>query len=455
MNAADGVDAALRTLGRESQPPWWLAVSGGCDSMVLLHAAARRARELGIAARVLHVDHGLHADAPRWAESVRRAALAAGLPVWVRRVSVAAGNGLEQRARGARYGCFRAALAKGGTLLLAHHADDQIENILLGVLRGRRAAELTMPASRPLAGGTLRRPLLTVTRIEIEAYARRHGLEWHSDPANAELRHDRNHVRHVLLPEMRTRYQLEQRLPAFARRLAEDSALAAELARVDLQSVAAPLDPVLGVAELAPPLSVSALAGLSPRRSSGVLRIWLEPVTGHVSERLLAELGRRLGRGARLDMAVGNARLRQFRDRLHLLPRQHPVTPQRRAVRLGGDHGGVDWAGGRLHWRPAGTGLDASRLQDVRALRPRHAGERIEIAGRGRLPVARLLAEAGVPWWWRDHVPVLADAQDVAVAVAGCAVASSWQAPAAVAAVALTWQPAASDRWSAGPVEPL
>ena len=144
LEAVRAVVSAGRGAGPGSEPSsgkWWIAISGGVDSTVLLDAAAR---VLGTAAperlAAVHVHHGLHPDADAWEEHCREAAERRGIAFAVRRVTVRAagggGGGLEASARAARYAALREAVPAGSPVLAAHHRDDQAETVLLRILRG-------------------------------------------------------------------------------------------------------------------------------------------------------------------------------------------------------------------------------------------------------------------------------------------------------------------------------
>ncbi|HEY1588847.1 MAG TPA: tRNA lysidine(34) synthetase TilS, partial [Rhodanobacter sp.] len=115
-----------------------VAFSGGPDSTALLHALAQLPAARARALRALHVDHGLHADSAAWAEHCQRFCAALAVPCEVLRVQVdiGKGDGLEAAARRARYDALATHLHEGEWLLLGHHRDDQVETVLLKLLRG-------------------------------------------------------------------------------------------------------------------------------------------------------------------------------------------------------------------------------------------------------------------------------------------------------------------------------
>lgn len=180
-----------------------LAVSGGMDSMVLLHLMCRLARARAWRLVVGHVDHNLRAESGADAAFVRENAAALGLPFEMATLDGAmlrARNG-EAAAREARYAALHEMAQRNGLdyVVTAHHADDQAETFLLALLHGAGLEGLT--AIAPFEARRLR-PLLGVTRAELAAYAVEHGLAWREDATNATDAYTRNRLRHHLLPAL-------------------------------------------------------------------------------------------------------------------------------------------------------------------------------------------------------------------------------------------------------------
>jgi len=251
-----------------------VAFSGGADSTALLAALAQLKRP-PLKLRALHVDHRLHPHSSRWAAHCRRVARALGVPLRVRTANVARARGesLEAAARAARYGLLATALAPDEALLTAHHQDDQLETVLLQLLRGAGVAGIAaMPALAAFARGRLVRPLLPWSRAELTAWVRSQGLEWIEDPGNSELRLDRNYLRARVLPLIRERW------PAAAATVTRAARHAAEAQRL--------LDAV-GAADAARAsfgamLSAQRLRTLPPERRRNALRFWIT-AAGHLA----------------------------------------------------------------------------------------------------------------------------------------------------------------------------
>ena len=215
-----------------------VGLSGGCDSVVLLHALV--ALGLGKRLQAIHIHHGLSPNADAWAEFCADYCRRLGVSLVTRRVAVdtTAGLGLEAAARNARYAAF-GELA-GNTLLLAHHRGDQAETVLFNLLRGAGVTGAAgIPAERRFGQHRLLRPLLDVSRGEIEAYARHVGLAWIDDESNSDIAITRNFLRHQTLVALGQRFPAaESALALAASHFAEAGGLLDELAELDWQRVA-------------------------------------------------------------------------------------------------------------------------------------------------------------------------------------------------------------------------
>jgi tRNA(Ile)-lysidine synthase len=194
--------------------PAVLAVSGGRDSMALMHAALAGAR--GAVACVATFDHGTGAHAAAAAALVARAGAALGVEVVSERAARPGRSEAEWRAQ--RWGFLRRLAAeRGAAVATAHTRDDQVETVLMRVMRGSGARGLAALA----AEGAVVRPLLRLPRAVVASYAARAGLSWVDDPSNASRAHLRNRVRLDLLPALaRARPALAKELIATADRAA-------------------------------------------------------------------------------------------------------------------------------------------------------------------------------------------------------------------------------------------
>lgn len=262
-------------------------VSGGPDSVALLHLLAEVAPPLSLALEVAHVEHGIRGARSREdAEFVRRLAEGLSLPFHLARLDLhdaasgRAGN-LEARARTERYRFFArvAAERRLGKVAVGHNRGDQVETMLMWLLRGCGPEGLAgMPAARPLdraaagaSGPMLVRPLLDVSREEILEYLASRNLEYRDDHTNRDTRYLRNWIRQTLLPRLqeRTGAGLEHRLARLGGMLRSDNALlerrlAEAYRRIIREDV----------------LDRAAFLGLEPELRPRMVRFWLARVTG-------------------------------------------------------------------------------------------------------------------------------------------------------------------------------
>lgn len=207
-------------------------LSGGADSVCLLHFLRYLAQEKHFALAAVHVNHGLRgADALADQRFCKKLCAELNIPFFCEKVNVKKlakelNLSPEHAARKARYEAFvKVARAWGATkLALGHHLDDQAETVLLNLLRGTKAKGLAgIPLCRPLAQGVeIIRPLLCITRAETEAYIQNNGLSFVTDQTNSDDAFTRNWVRGTLLPTLETKQpQIRAHLALLARDMAE------------------------------------------------------------------------------------------------------------------------------------------------------------------------------------------------------------------------------------------
>ena len=384
-------------------PGWCVAFSGGLDSTVLLHLMVSLSRRMALPpVRAVHVEHGLQAVAAAWPAHCQHVCTALGVPLRVRAVQVAPGASLERAAREARYAALADELEVGELLLTAQHRDDQAETLLFRLLRGAGVRGLAgMPASRALGRGHLLRPLLTVSRAELEAYAAAHQLQWVEDPSNGDVQYSRNYLRQQVLPVLKQRWpQAATSMARTAEHLREAQDLLDELARLDLASLS---EPSRFAWLTLPSLPLAPLLALSVARQRNLLRYWLAPMTA------LPDSDHWAGwcdlRDAGLDAApiwkLADGELHRADGRLWWLSGQwlRPLDPLDlpcdrfcASVVLPGN--------GHVH-------LQGELPQGRWHLRYRQGGESLRVPGRGSRDLKRLLNERAVPAFVRGRLPLL------------------------------------------------
>jgi tRNA(Ile)-lysidine synthase len=182
------------------------AVSGGPDSMALLHVLARLGPKLGLVVHAHGVDHGLRPEAARELDAAEAFASHVGVAFRRSKVAVARGGNVQARARAARYDALAdaARLVGARTIATAHHADDRAETVLMRLMRGAGPRGLAvLPPRAPLPGHDdleLLRPLVRARREAIRAHVERHAIPFATDPSNVDPRFLRARVRSELLP---------------------------------------------------------------------------------------------------------------------------------------------------------------------------------------------------------------------------------------------------------------
>jgi tRNA(Ile)-lysidine synthase len=384
-----------------------VAFSGGLDSTVLLHSFARLARgPAGYRVRAVHVDHGIHSDSALWSKHCEREARALQIEWDSVRVEVTRIDelGLEAAAREARYDALAKVLRPGEYLLTGQHADDQLETVLLALLRGSGVLGLSaMRRCEPFACGTLFRPLLDFTRAELEQWARAEGLHWLTDPSNADHALDRNFIRHRVVPTLRERW------PAVARTTLRSTAHLQEAWRM-LEQLAA-TDAKTALSEDC--LDVDRLAALDSERRRNLLRYWIRRRGAQApSTRKLAAIEHDVLAASpdRVPCIEWDGwTIRRHRGWLYCEPQLPPLAVEQ----------DLEWpiaaplvlpAGlGRLRIEPAPAGrLSLGRLPPRLAVRFRAGGEVFRPAGHAfRHKLKKLLQASAVLPWWRERLPLV------------------------------------------------
>lgn len=381
---------------------WHVGFSGGLDSTVLLHLLASLSRYEPLPVlRAIHVHHGLQAAADAWPEHCQQVCQALGVPFERVDVKVEAGASVEQAARQARYAAFTDRLGSGEVLLTAQHRDDQAETLLFRLLRGAGVRGLAaMPVQRAIGRGHLVRPLLAVSRAELEAYAHANGLSWVEDPSNGDDQFSRNFLRNQVVPLLTSRWpQTTASLSRTAVHLGEAQQLLDELAQLDLASAQATTPFAwLGL----PVLALKPLAELSAARQRNALRHWLAPLTRLPDTDHWAgwEALRDAAQDARPLWRLVDGELHRAQGCIWWLPAGWAQVFD----------GVTSWlnVNDALHLPSNGrVKLEGEAPSGVLDIRYRQGGEVMHIDGRGSRDLKRLLNEQSVPAFMRGRLPLL------------------------------------------------
>lgn len=382
-----------------------LALSGGLDSVVLLHAllALRDAHPFELQA--VHVHHGLSPHADDWAGFCGQVCAMHAVELSVHRVQIARDDpaGFEAAARRERQRIFAALDAD--FLLTAHQQDDQAETLLLQLLRGAGPKGLSAMAEvqkQPGWRAVQLRPLLNVARADLLRAAQAQGLAWVEDESNQDIRYRRNALRQQVMP------LLAQHFPGASRTLARAAALQADAA--ELLDDLARLDAREAIS--GDRLDCGVLVRLSTPRARNLLRHFIEqhgqtlPSLRRLDE-ALHQL-RDAHADARVRVNLGQMELWRYRGGAYLVP--------------GGasQAAAVDWQGEATIWVPAagvrvrmdrviGAGLSQTALASGKIiLGVRAGGERLRVhAGGPRRSLKNLLQEHAIPPWQRERLPLM------------------------------------------------
>ncbi|WP_214219104.1 tRNA lysidine(34) synthetase TilS [Rosenbergiella nectarea] len=384
-----------------------IGFSGGLDSTVLLHQLSQLRITQSLSLRAIYIHHGLSQHADQWLVHCQRMCADLEIPFLSRNVQLlGVRGGIEAEARSLRYGIFKEILDPDEALVTAHHQDDQCETFLLALKRGSGPAGLSaMPSARRIGNNWHLRPLLQLSRQELEGYAATHQLRWIDDESNQDDHYDRNFLRLRILP------QLAQRWPQFSRSVArsaelcgEQESLLDELLASDLQRCVAD-DGSIDIGYLA--------CGTEQKRNA-LLRRWF---TYHgiqtPSREALARLWQEIAlsrEDASPQLMMGQKSLRRYQQRLYL----GRIFPALRGTI-------VPWPKASTPLvLPNGLGslrLTAAASQGLHLRAPTREeaitvrfgqSAYLHLVGRqGGRSLKKIWQEKGIPVWLRENIPLI------------------------------------------------
>lgn len=413
-----------------------LGLSGGMDSVVLLKLLNTLRPQFGFELRAMHVHHGLSPHADAWADFCQGLCQSLDIPLKVSHVTIPRkpAAGIEAAARVARYETLLGEPAD--FVAVAHHQDDQAETLLLQLMRGAGVKGLSaMPKYD--AKRRLLRPLLDASRVEISNYAELHALSWVDDESNLDIRYERNHLRHHILPTLEQRFvSVRGAIARSAAHMAEAAHLLDELALVDAERCMHEQR-----------LVVSELQRLSEARARNLLRWWLAsqelvlPSTVRLQEMLKQLLDARQDAQVKLSIGTPGTYLRRYQDMVYL-DQEQPAEPF--ALTWHGEETLRLPDGSCLRFvRGVATGLAYERLGiDRLRIAQRTGGERFKPdLARPSRTLKHLLQEAHMPPWQRQRLPLVYHEGKLAL-VPGIGVSAELQAREHEPALDIIWQPA-------------
>ncbi|GLR63719.1 tRNA lysidine(34) synthetase TilS [Marinospirillum insulare] len=403
-----------------------VALSGGLDSRVLFELARQLAEvQPTIQLRALHIHHQLSKFADDWAAFSQQICDLAQIPISIHQVdpqSLASAS-LEDRARRARYQVFEQELEEGEVLLQGHHQDDQVETLLLRLLRGAGTLGLaSIPLQRPLGKGLILRPLLTTPRAELLKFAQASQLKWVEDDSNFEVDFDRNYLRLEILPLLQKRFpNTNQNLARVTQLAAESQQLNQDLAKLDLANCQ--------LTEQS--LNLEELLKLANYRQVNLLRYWLLSrnltLPGHQIWQELTQLySAQKDAQPKISWDKGDKQVeaRRFQNQLFIAASRYfqPLAKDWQA----------SWDGKTPVNTPAGsinfqlTHQEHQEIQNHFTLQARQGGEVLRQAKRGQRDAKRLLQELKLPPWQRQQLVFIWHKQTL-VAIDKYLIAEGWQ----------------------------
>ncbi len=415
-----------------------IALSGGCDSSALLHAAFNLYQSGKFAQlSAVHVNHGLQLQAEAWQIHCQKICNQYQVPLFSKAFDLAnQGKSSEADAREARYQFFEQCVKKDQLLLLAHHSDDQAETILFRLCRGTGIHGMAgIPNVRKFSHGFILRPWLEFSRDELTDYAKKCQIEWVNDPSNQSSLYSRNFIRNEVIPLLRSKWLTVPKSIAQFSRIAKDQIeILDEVAEQDRLSIE--IQPAI--------LDILKLANLSHARQRNLLHFWVRkharqaPSTAEIDEiikQLYFSNISQVNNQKSIKVRAGNGWVRSYDHQLFYYLNDEPDTLQENTVwqnihrNLRLDNGLV------LCSKVNDTALENSNPEkitttqnfpvrlpnenEIVSVRPRVGGELAQPEYRKHsAELKKIYQELRVPGWKRKWLPIIYY-NDLLVAVPG------------------------------------
>jgi tRNA(Ile)-lysidine synthase len=384
-----------------------VALSGGVDSVVLLHLLHQLQKIQNFTLKASHVHHGLSKNADKWVKFCEKLCTKLSIPLDVNYIKLPQKKslGIEGEARQLRY--EKLLQSQTDLVVLAHHEDDQAETFLLQLIRGAGVKGLSSMAHFDDTR-RLWRPLLNTPRIDIESYAKKHKLKWIEDESNQNIDFDRNFIRSKVLPILKNRFNhIIKVISRSASHLAEAQYLLDDLAKMDLKSY-------LKSDNYKHKLHVKTLDKLSLSRAKNVLRYWLEINDQMMpSKDLLDELLRQVltaKKDATIKIQLSkDFEIRRYQDEIYIVQKNQNGQKNYEII-WKGESEIILPNGQKLTFKKVkGRGIHLKFLRDQKLkIRNRQGGESFKPdSKRPTKKIKQLLQESDLPSWERDFFPMI------------------------------------------------
>jgi len=417
----------------------WIAYSGGLDSHVLLHVLVSIQNKIKPKLVAVHINHGISKDADLWVKHCQKICEDYEIEFQTFSVDLShkSDKGTEAFAREKRYEVLGNLINSHDLLFTAHHMDDQLETILLQLMRGAGPDGLVgMPQVREFSKGNLVRPFLDYSREELHDYALSESLRWVDDESNKSNKYDRNFLRNTIIPELITRWPgALKTVQRAAKHQAEARSLINEISRSDLEVVCE---------SKYTKVDISKFDNLSNIRKKNVLRAWikknkLEIPDAQIIEKIITEVVH-----ANTDrnpcVKWKGAEIRRYRGYLYIMKLLPPQDVE--LTRSWNLEESLKLTSGYLKAvSGTGSGIKKDMLSnDTVEIRYRQGGEQIRPSGRAEThELKKLFQDKGILPWLRDRIPLIYY-KDELIAVADLWVESEYAATQDEAAWEIIWE---------------
>ena len=384
-----------------------VALSGGIDSVVLLHLLYELQKKYRFTLNAIHVHHGLSKNADKWVKFCEKLCTQLSVPLDVYYVKLPQKKslGIEGEARRLRY--EKLLQSKSDLVVLAHHADDQAETFLLQLIRGAGVKGLSSMAHFDDTR-KLWRPLLNASRINIEKYAKQQKLKWIEDESNLNTDFDRNFVRSKVLPILKNRFtHIIKVISRSSAHLAEAQDLLDDLAKLDLKSY-------LKSNNYKHILQVKSFNNLSLSRAKNALRYWLEMNDQLMpSKDLLNELLRQVltaKKDAELKIELSkDYEIRRYKDEIYLA-HKNKQTHKNYEIIWNGEQEILLPNGTKLKFKKVkGKGISLEKIKHKKLMiSNRKGGESFNPdSKRPTKKIKQILQESDLPPWERENLSLI------------------------------------------------
>lgn len=384
-----------------------IGYSGGIDSHVLLHLCASQT-DLNSKITAVYIHHGLQQAADDWGKHCQQQCLCLSVDFKMLKVNALpkAGESPEAAARDARYAALRSFLQPRDVLLLAQHREDQLETVLLQLFRGSGIQGLSaMPASMDFGQGLVLRPLLNISKADIEQYAIRHELHWVDDPSNQSNEFDRNYLRNQIVPLLKQRWpSLDKTVARAALHCGNAAQLLNDWAEQELAEIFDPNDRSLDI--------VNCLR-YNENQRNWLLRHWLlslslkppsQAILNAIVEQVILAK-----ENASPQVYTQGCYIRKYRQKLFCITDAYFRKESDIRQWAAPDDQLHMTNGYRLIRYESSAGV-SKRLWHAKSITvaSRSGGEKIKLPGRdGHHCLKKLYQEAGIPPWDRDVRPLI------------------------------------------------